>query len=364
MLTLALESSCDETACSLVRDGRHVLASVVASQHALHEEYAGVVPEIASRAHVEALLPVVREALAQAGVGLGMVDAIGVGSRPGLIGSLLVGVAGAKALAWSLRKPIVGVDHVHAHLYSPLLRTPADESPTTPLDPDALSRARPALGLVVSGGHTAMYEVADWSAPTRLGATIDDAIGEAYDKVATMLSLPYPGGPALDRLAQSANANDRAYDFPISRINPRSLDFSFSGLKTAVLYAIRGVPGELGAHPRDPASLSDDARRDVAASFQRAACAAIILKLKRALEHAKDRGVAYQALLAGGGVTANSRLRSELHALAREHALPVLLPTPALCMDNAAMIGGLAHHLLRKGVSHGMDLQARPTTAA
>ena len=217
MIVPALETSCDETAAAVVRDGVDVLSSVVASQYDLHAEYAGVVPEIASRAHVEAILPVVREALEHAGVGLGMVDAIAVGNRPGLIGSLLVGVAAAKSLAWSLGKPLIGVDHVAAHVYSGMLES---------RDPAMF----PALGLVVSGGHTAMYHVASWTQMHRVGATIDDAMGEAYDKVATMMKLPHPGGPNLDQLASDARANDKVFDLPISRLSTTSLDFSFSGL--------------------------------------------------------------------------------------------------------------------------------------
>ncbi|NUQ69148.1 MAG: tRNA (adenosine(37)-N6)-threonylcarbamoyltransferase complex transferase subunit TsaD, partial [Phycisphaerales bacterium] len=253
MLVLGIETSCDETAAALVRDGCVVLSSVIASQHDLHAEYAGVVPEIASRAHVEQMLPVVREALAQAGVGLGMIDAVSVGNRPGLIGSLLVGVAAAKALSWSLGKPLIGVDHVHAHLYSGLL--------TRGSAPDQPPRL-PGLGLVVSGGHTSLYRIDSWREIKRLGATIDDAAGEAFDKAATILGLPHPGGPNLDRLARTPGANDRAVDLPISRLSRESLDFSFSGLKTALLYAARGVPGSRSA---PPPPLDEARRADLAA---------------------------------------------------------------------------------------------------
>jgi N6-L-threonylcarbamoyladenine synthase len=359
MLLLAIETSCDETAASVVRhDGparARVLSSVVASQHELHAEYAGVVPEIASRAHVEAILPAIREALSEAGVGLGMIDAIGVGNRPGLIGSLLVGVAAAKSLAWSLRKPLLGVDHVLAHLYSGLLSDDATsiESP---------ANLFPALGLVVSGGHTAMYHVASWTDVTRVGSTIDDAMGEAYDKVATILQLPHPGGPNLDRLASSPGADDKAFDLPISRLSTTSLDFSFSGLKTAVLYAVRGVPVE-GEYPRDKPALTSVQRANLAASFQRAACRAVTLKLERALARDHERGVRYQSLLTGGGVTANSRLRRDLEAFAAQHRLRVLLPQMRYCMDNAAMIGGLAGELLRAGATADLSLQAVPTAS-
>lgn len=345
MITLGIESSCDETAASVVRDGGVVLSSVVSSQYDLHAEYAGVVPEIASRAHVERLLPVVREALAQAGVGLGMIDAVAVGHRPGLIGCLLVGVSGAKALALSLGKPLIGVDHVHAHLYSGVLDSTEGV-------------AFPALGLVMSGGHTAMFRLDSWERVTRLGGTIDDAIGEAYDKVATVLGLPHPGGPNLDRLARSEGADERAFDLPVSRMGSDSLDLSFSGLKTSVLYAVRGVP-----NARDPEKMAqpmtDKRRADIAASFQRAACRAIVVKLGRAMEV----GAGVRTLLVGGGVSANSRLREELGTFAAARGLKLVIPPLGYCMDNAAMIAGLGATLLKAGRASGMGLQAEPTTS-
>ncbi|MEO1510896.1 MAG: tRNA (adenosine(37)-N6)-threonylcarbamoyltransferase complex transferase subunit TsaD, partial [Planctomycetota bacterium] len=243
MLVLGLETSCDETAAAVVEDGLTVRSSVVASQDDLHAEYGGVVPEIASRAHVERLTPILEASLAEAGLSIDAIDAVAVGHRPGLIGSLLTGVAAAKGLAWSLGRPVVGVDHVHAHLWAALLGMPRDEI-------DALF---PALGLVVSGGHTSIYRMESPATLARLGATIDDALGEAYDKAATMLGLPYPGGPALDRLAQEPDADERAVDLPVSSLGRDSLDFSFSGLKTALLYQIRGVPRparEGGGFPR------------------------------------------------------------------------------------------------------------------
>ena len=346
-----------------------VLSSIIASQHGLHAEYAGVVPEIASRAHVEAVLPVVRESLAQAGVGLGMIDAVSVGNQPGLIGSLLVGVAAAKSLAWSLGKPVVGVDHVMAHLYSGMLEHGEASDACQPITghpPGGEGGVLPALGLVVSGGHTAMYDVQAWTRVTRIGATIDDAAGEAFDKAATILGLPYPGGPNLDRLAREAGANDRAVEFPVSRLSPESLDFSFSGLKTSLLYAVRGVPSRPRAGvpaPPPPPALTHERARDLAASFQRAVCAAIILKLRRAHARAGERGEAYRSLVVGGGVIANSRLRRELREFALSAGLDLRVPRPEYCMDNAAMIGGLACHVLRERGASGWALQALPTTA-
>jgi len=348
MRILGIESSCDETAAAVVDDGRFVRSNVIASQHELHAEYAGVVPEIASRAHVERLVPVLRRALDEAGATRSAIDAIAVGHRPGLIGSLLVGVAGAKALAWSLEVPLVGVDHVHAHLYAGLLERDAP--------------AFPALGLVVSGGHTAIYRVESPLQIERLGATIDDAIGEAYDKAATILGLGYPGGPAVDALAQRGG-EERAVDLPVSRLDPDSLDFSFSGLKTALLYHVRGTPGPGGVFEREPDALTDRARRDCAASFQRAACQAIVLKLERAIEQARANGIEYRSCLVGGGVSANSRLRSDLSALADRQGLDLRLPAMGYCLDNAAMIAGLAHPLLEAGLRAGLDLRAQPTTA-
>lgn len=357
MLILGIETSCDETAAAIVRDGREVLSSVVASQHDLHAEYAGVVPEIAGRAHVERIAPVIRAAVRESGLAMKDIDAVAVGNRPGLIGPLLVGVSAAKGLAWSLGKPIIGVDHVHAHLYAGLLE---EKGAGSAGDPSVF----PALGLVVSGGHTSMYEVTSWTSLARLGATIDDALGEAYDKAATILGLPYPGGPGLDRLAQLPEANDRSHDFPISRLGPGSLDFSFSGLKTAVLYAVRGVPEGPQGYSRDHSALSDQAKADVAASFQRTVCKTVALKLERALAHMRaERGAAVRTLLTGGGVTANSRLRRELESFAQGNGLRLYLPRHGYCVDNAAMIAGLAFRLAGAGRLADLTLEPQPTTA-
>ncbi len=375
-LTLGIETSCDETAAAVVRGGREVLSSVVASQHDLHEEYRGVVPEIASRAHAERILPVVKAALAEAGASLTEVSLVAVGHRPGLIGPLLVGVSAAKALAWSLGVPIVGVDHVQAHLHAGWLWE-RDASGETVVPADAF----PALGLVVSGGHTAIYRCESPSVVRRLGATIDDAIGEAYDKVAAMLGLAYPGGPMVDRLGEEPGANDRRFDFPVSRLGTDSLDFSFSGLKTAVLYAIRGVPARAGkgegrgvkepTHASGtPALLLDEpTKRDLCASFQRRAVEAVVLKLERAIERWPSLRVPGEAqapartLLVGGGVSANSRLRRELQALATRRGLALRLPAMAYCVDNAAMIAGLGYELAHMGRVDGLTLAAEPMTS-
>ncbi|TVQ54825.1 MAG: tRNA (adenosine(37)-N6)-threonylcarbamoyltransferase complex transferase subunit TsaD [Phycisphaerales bacterium] len=341
-LILGIESSCDETAAAVVRGGREVLSNIIATQHELHEPYAGVVPEIASRAHIERILPTIREAVREAGLRYEEIDAIAVGHRPGLIGSLLVGVSAAKALAWSLDKPLIGVDHIHAHLYAGLL----EDEPVT----------FPALGLVVSGGHTSLFLMKDFERIRVLGRTIDDAIGEAYDKAATILQLGYPGGPRLDKLAQLGD--DEAYELPVSMLERNSLDFSFSGLKTALLYAVCGKPegrGSSARMPRDASSLSDLEKADFAASFQRAAAQAIVRKLRRAFKQHKVK-----TLLTGGGVTANSRLRHELEQMAAQRGLDLRLPRMEFCLDNAAMIAGLAAERYRAGAFDDWTLAASP----
>jgi N6-L-threonylcarbamoyladenine synthase len=365
VLILGLESSCDETAAAVVRDGRFVLSNVIASQHDLHAEYGGVVPEIASRAHVERVLPVVRKAVAEAGLTLKDIEAVAVGHRPGLIGSLLVGVAAAKGLAWSLGVPLVGVDHVQAHLYSGLLETRHAGGSGVPLPrlaPDPLPEGVgvfPALGLVVSGGHTAMFRCDDPLRVTRLGSTIDDAIGEAYDKVAALLGLGHPGGPRVDALAQ--RGDERAHEFPKSRLSPESLDFSFSGLKTAVLYKVRGYPGMENPPPPEPPD--EKGKADIAASFQRAAVGVIVLKLERALMRLRQEGIRAASLLVGGGVSANSRLRIDLARFADDYRLKLVVPPMEYCMDNAAMIAGLGWERLRAGQHDDLTLAAEPMTA-
>ena len=332
---LGIESTCDETATAVVVDGYDVRSNVVATQVELHAKYRGVVPEIASRAHIENILPVVREALAGANVALDDVDAVAVAHRPGLIGSLLIGVTAAKTLAWAAGKPLVGVDHVHAHLYSVMLEK--NEPPPMP-----------AVGLVVSGGHTALYRVGSWLDVELIGSTIDDAVGEAYDKVAAILGLGYPGGPVIDRLAR--DGDPRAIRFPRPLLAPDSLDFSFSGLKTAVLYHVRGVPGRgQDVKAGGLVHLSDTALRDVAASFQAACVDVITQKLRRAIERVGARSV-----VVGGGVSANQGLRDALGHL----PAPALVPPMRYCTDNAAMSAGLADVYVREGRFSALDLDA------
>lgn len=330
-LILAIESTCDETAAAVVADGWDVKSNIVATQFDLHAKYRGVVPEIASRAHIENILPVLREACSNADVRLTDLDAIAVAHRPGLVGSLLIGVTAAKTLAWSLGKPLIGVDHVQAHLYSVRLE-------------NADFRFQPAVGLVVSGGHTALYDVPDFDRMSRIGSTIDDAVGEAYDKVAAILGLPYPGGPVLDQLAQ--HGDPAAVKFPRTLLGKDSLDFSFSGLKTAVLYHVRGRQGR---ERPDAAHLSQQDLHDIAAGFQAACVDVIVKKLHRALKRTGAKMV-----IIGGGVSANRGLRDAL----AKFPVPVHFPPMRYCTDNAAMSAGLAHLAYRQQRFDTLDLDA------
>ena len=356
-LILGLETSCDETAAAVVRDGGEVLSNIVATQHDLHVRYAGVVPEIASRAHVERLMPVVQQALEEVDVETAGLDAIAVGNRPGLIGSLIVGVSAAKALAWSLGVPLIGVDHVRAHLHAARLSRSASATaePSTP-----------ALGLVVSGGHTTLYRIDTANQLTRLGGTIDDAIGEAYDKAGVILDAGYPGGPAIDQLAQTGDPHAAGVpELPVSMLKPGSLDFSFSGLKTALLYAVRGLPvgrGKSATFERDAADLDPQHKANLAAAFQHAAVDAVTRKLKRAVKQWPETETPPRAIVLGGGVSANSHLRQRVLAFGEAHGLSVHLPELAYCVDNAAMIAGYAHEALIAGNHAPLDLPVVATS--
>lgn len=357
-LILGIESTCDETAAAIVSGGRSVLSNVVATQTELHAKFRGVVPEIASRAHIENILPVIRESLERAGVTLREIDAVAVAHRPGLIGSLLIGLTAAKTLAWALSKPLVAVDHVHAHLYSVMLGGGATEQRSDEATKGPAEVVFPAVGLVVSGGHTALYELRSWLDVTLIGTTIDDAVGEAYDKVAAILGLTYPGGPVIDRLARQGDPS--AVRFPRSMLGRESLDFSFSGLKTAVLYHVRGVPGKIRnvgfavrtARPNaGPHSEPYDERAvaNVAAAFQDAAVDVLVRKLKRAIARVHAKSV-----IVGGGVSANSALRESLRGL----SVPAFVPPLEYCTDNAAMAAGLGHLHFERGELAGLDLDA------
>jgi len=335
MQILGIETSCDETCAAVVEDGRRVRSSIVASQVALHRKYGGVVPEIASRAHLEALVPVVEEAMKEAGIGADAVDAVAVVHRPGLIGSLLLGLTAAKTLAWLHGRPLVGVDHVESHIYAASLERPAP--------------VFPCVALVVSGGHTSLYRCDGPLAQTRLGATTDDAAGEAFDKVASLLGLPYPGGPSIDAAAE--RGSPRAVPFSRPWLGRDSFDFSFSGVKTAVLYHVRGQ-GAGAKRRRTRLSASEVA--DVAASFQECVVDVLVGKTVRAADASGlDR------VVLGGGVAANRRLRQRMQAAADEAGLDLVLPEMRFCTDNAAMVAGLAYHHVRAGQVDDLDLEAR-----
>jgi N6-L-threonylcarbamoyladenine synthase len=332
---LAIETSCDETAAAVVEDGRRVLSSIVSTQIAIHAPYGGVVPELASRHHIENIVPVIRRAIAEAGVDFPDLDAVAVTQGPGLVGSLLVGIQAAKAIAWVHGKPLVPVHHIAGHIQAPFLA--AAEIPL------------PAIALVVSGGHTSLFEVPEEGTYRRLGRTRDDAAGEAFDKVAKLLGLGYPGGPIIDRLSQGAN--DQAIEFTVARMKDGAADFSFSGIKTAVLYHVRRE----GILPVEDPTRVPGRVRDLVASFQRAVVTALVRGLSRAAEAQRPR-----SLLVTGGVAANTLLRSEATRAAAALGLPIFIPPPELTTDNAAMIGAAGFVNWRRGLRAGPDLNADP----
>lgn len=329
MLTLALETSCDETAAAVLRGGREALSNVISSQADIHRAYGGVVPEIASRHHLEQINYVTDMALEEAGVGLGDVGLIGVTQGPGLVGALLVGLATAKAFALALDKPIVGVNHIHAHLCANYIEHPD-------LEP-------PFMGLIVSGGHTNILKVLGRNRWEILGRTRDDAAGEAFDKVARTLGLEYPGGPAIDRLAREGDPT--AVGFKRALMEKGNLDFSFSGLKTGVLNYIN-TSRQAGR---------DFNRADVAAGFQEAVVDVIRAKAMWAMESLGEKRLAL-----AGGVASNSRLRAALEEDCRERGFELYAPSPALCTDNAAMVGAAAYYKYMEFGGDGLELDACP----
>ncbi len=333
MNLLTIETTCDETA-AIVSDRLEVLASVVASQDDLHRRFGGVVPEIASRAHVERILPVIDETLRKANLSLAEIDAVAVANTPGLAGSLLVGLAAAKAICVAREIPLIAVNHLQAHVFACRLA--------------AGREVFPCVGLIVSGGHSSLYRCRGPLDFEFLGGTIDDAAGEAFDKVATMLGLSYPGGPAIERAAQGGNP--RAHKFPRAFLRDDRLDFSFSGLKTAVRYAIAG-PG----HP-DPSAikLSPQQVADLAASFQEAVVDCLVGKAWAAL---KQTGM--KTLCVGGGVAANSRLRTRLQEKADRGQIELHIAPLQLCTDNAVM-GAIAIERLKAGCVESLDLDVFP----
>lgn len=324
---LAIETSCDDT-CAAVVTGARIRSNVISSQAKAHERYGGVVPEVASRHHVELINPVVEAALAEADAELGDIDAIAVTRGPGLIGALLVGVSSAKALAGPRRLPLIGVDHLHGHVAANFL------------EPEPL--APPFLCLIASGGHTLLAGVREYGSFEVLGQTLDDAAGEALDKGARLLGLGYPGGPAIQRLAREGDAE--AFEFPVAMSRDGSLDFSFSGLKTALLYATRELaPGEL-----------EERKADLAASYQAAVVGQLVAKLERALKTGE-----WPAVALGGGVAANELLRERVRAVCERRGLPLKLVPMELCTDNAAMIAAAAQALEATPYPDYLDWDAR-----
>ncbi|HLB25335.1 MAG TPA: tRNA (adenosine(37)-N6)-threonylcarbamoyltransferase complex transferase subunit TsaD [Nitrospirota bacterium] len=336
MLILGIETSCDETAAAVVEDGKKILSNVVSSQVELHAKYGGIVPELASRAHIENIMPVVHEALEASGKKLGELDGVAVTVGPGLIGALLVGVSAAKALAYSAGIPLAGVNHIEGHLSAIFLES--DEV------------YMPFVLLVVSGGHTHLYLVRGWCEYEKLGQTRDDAAGEAYDKVAKLLKLGYPGGPIIDRLSREASEKDMAsglgragaIKFPRTYLEPGSFDFSFSGLKTAVMNHVKGL---------GPAGPTREQVAEICSSFQEAVVDVLV---KKTVGAAKATGV--DGIVVAGGVASNGALRSALKEAADAAGKKLLIPSPALCTDNAAMVAAAGYHLLRLGRTAGLDL--------
>ncbi|MBN2455627.1 MAG: tRNA (adenosine(37)-N6)-threonylcarbamoyltransferase complex transferase subunit TsaD [Sedimentisphaerales bacterium] len=332
---LGIETSCDETAAAVVANGNVVKSSVVASQGKLHEKYGGVVPEIASRAHIENIYPVVAEAIEKSGIESEDIDAIAVANQPGLTIALMVGVTAAKTLALVWEKPLIAINHLHAHMQSAILTTGDFELP--------------AAALIVSGGHTSVYNYRRPLDPKLLGATIDDAAGEAFDKVAIILKLPYPGGPEIEKIAKEGNP--QAINFPRSMLGPDSLDFSFSGIKTAVLYYCHGQDMK-GKNLID--SMSRRQIADVAASFQAAVVDVLLEKTRRAAEKINAR-----TILVGGGVASNENLRAGLRAMCESSSPPkkLLIAPKHYCTDNAVMVASLAYHKFKARAFADLSLE-------
>jgi len=366
---LGIETTCDETGVAVVEADGRILANCVLSQVPLHQRFGGVVPEIASRAHVEVITRLIERALEDAGLSRASradvagppasarrpfaagaprgLDAIAVAHRPGLIGALLVGLSAAKSLALAWDLPLIGVDHIHAHILASFLRS---RSPFEPLPHER--DAFPAVSLVVSGGHTSLYRSESWTRHVLLGSTIDDAVGEAFDKAAALLGLGYPGGPAISRAAESGRRD--AIRFPRSWLDAESLDFSFSGIKTAVLYHAKGQNSTRGTPIREDVDVPD-----VAASFETAVVDVLVEKLRRAL-----RAQGLRRAVIGGGVAANRHLRARLEELGRVEEFEIRFPDLALCTDNGAMIAALGACLLARGETSELTLEASPMASA
>jgi N6-L-threonylcarbamoyladenine synthase len=336
MLVLGIETSCDETAAAIVRDGREIVSSIIASQIETHKRFGGVVPELASREHLDKIVPIVEEAFTAANVSKKEIDGLAVTIGPGLVGSLLVGVSYAKAMAFALNKPLVGVNHIEGHVYSVAFENPPIEYP--------------ALALIVSGGHTNLFFVPDAGKYKVLARTRDDAAGEAFDKVAKMLGLGYPGGPIIERLAREGDP--RAVKFSIPRMGDGRPDFSFSGLKTAVTKHVR----ETGLQPLSNGAEPSQAIKDLAASFQSVVVRSLVGTMQRIAQEYRPK-----TLIVAGGVACNGALREASRTAATELGLPVYFPSPHLSTDNAAMIAAAGTVKLQAGERAGLDLNADVT---
>ena len=330
MKVLAIETSCDDTAAAVVLDGRKILSNIVSSQVPIHQKYGGVVPELASRKHIESIVPIVTEALEKAKVTLKEIDGIAVTQGPGLVGSLLVGLSFAKSVAFATGLPFIGVNHVEAHLSAIFL----EEKPPK----------FPFIGLVVSGGHTSLYRMDGFGKYVRLGQTRDDAAGEAFDKVAKLLGLGYPGGPVIDELSRTGNP--KAIRFPRPVLSRNSLDFSFSGLKTAVVNYVK-------VHPEPPESYPKELIKDIVSSFQEAVVEVLV---KKTVQAAQRQGL--KRVVLSGGVAANQRLRQRIKEDSLEQKLKVYLPSPSFCTDNAAMVGVIGYEYLKRGMRSPLSLNA------
>lgn len=327
---LAIETSCDDTGAAVILDGRKILSNIVSSQVPVHQKYGGVVPELASRKHIESIVPIVTEALETAKVTLKEIDGIAVTQGPGLVGSLLVGLSFAKSVAFATGLPFVGVNHIEAHLSAIFL----EEKPPR----------FPFIGLVVSGGHTSLFRVDGFGNYKRLGQTRDDAAGEAFDKVAKLLGLGYPGGPIIDELSKTGNP--KAVRFPRPVLSKDSLDFSFSGLKTAVVNYVKTHPEPQGGYP-------EDLIKDIVSSFQEAVVDVLVKKTAQAAQH---EGL--KRIVLSGGVAANQRLRQKIKEESNEQKLKVYFPSPFFCTDNAAMAGVVGYEYLKRGIRSPLSLNA------
>jgi N6-L-threonylcarbamoyladenine synthase len=330
MRVLAIETSCDDTGAAVVLNGRKILSNVVSSQVSIHQKYGGVVPELASRRHIESIVPVVTEALETAKIRLTDIDGFAVTHGPGLVGSLLIGLSFTKSLAFVTGLPFVGINHIEAHLSAIFL----DKNPPR----------FPFVGLVVSGGHTSLFRVDGFGKYERLGQTRDDAAGEAFDKVAKLMGLGYPGGPIIDELSKTGDPN--AIRFPRASLGKGSFDFSFSGLKTAVVNYVK-------SHPKPVKDYPEDLIRNIVSSFQEAAVDMLVKKTLLAAQHQGLRRV-----VLSGGVASNSRLRQRMEEEAVPYRVKVYIPSPSLCTDNAAMAGVVGYEYLKRGIQSPLSLNA------